>query len=159
MVELILYIGIASVLLVMISLFLSTILEARIKQQSMMEIESQGTQIMEQITQNIRNAEGINSPSPGGSSSTLSLATNSGSNPILFGINGGNIVITEGTSSAISLSNNRITASNLNISNVSRSDTPGLLKIEFTLTHNNPSGRNEYTYSKDFETSSGLRHP
>jgi len=159
LVELLLYIGIASVLLVVISLFLSTILEARLKQQSMMEIESQGTQIMEQITQAIRNAEGINSPNPGGSSSTLSLAMSNGNNPTLFALSSETLNITEGATSPIPLSNDRITVSDFNVTNTSRADTPGILKIEFSLTHKNPSGRNEYTYSKTFETSSSLRHP
>jgi len=160
LIELILYVAIASILLTVISLFLSTVIKSRLKQQSMTEVESQGLQIMEQITRTIRSAETINSPTSGNNSNTLSLGMSNGSqNPTVFESSGSQIQITEGTGSPIALSNGRVNISNLDFKNLSRADTPGLIQVEFDLDHVNNSGRNEYTFSKSFSTSSSLRHP
>lgn len=160
LIELILYIGIAAVLLAVISLFLSTVIKSRLKQQSMTEVEAQGLQIMEQITHALRNAEEISNPSPGNSGDTLALSNSDGSQILtIFDLNGTQLQVTELSGGAIPLNNNRIGVSNLNFSNLSRSDTPGLIQTQFTLSHTNNSGRNEYTYAKTFQTSTSLRHP
>ena len=58
---------------------------------------------------------------------------------------------------SIALTNSRIVASNLTFTNLSRAGTPGTIRIQFTLTHINPSGRNEYNYNKTFYGSASLR--
>ena len=160
LIELLLYVGIASMILLMTSLFLSTLLQSRVKNQTIAEVEQQGLQVMQIITQTIRNAEAINSPAVGASAADLELNVVTGtSDPTIFALSSDVIQITEGAGLAVSLTNNRVAASGLNFQNMSRSATPGTVRVEFTITHVNPEGRNEYDFSKTFYGSASLRQP
>jgi len=158
LIELLLYVAISGIILLVISLFLQTLLESRIKNQTIAEVEQQGIQVMQIITQTVRNADVLNSPTIGAGATSLSVNTyTAGNNPTIFDLSGGVIRVTEGASSAVELTNSRIIASVLNFQNRSRSGTPGIIRISFTLTHINPSGRNEYNFSKTFYASASLR--
>ncbi len=160
LVELLLYTSISAIMLLTISLFFSMILESRIKNQTIAEVEQQGLQIMQIITQTARNAETITSPSQGTSASSLTLDVITASNdPTILDLSGGAIRIKEGAGAVIPLTNSRVTASNLLFQNLSRPNTPGTIRISFVLTHINPENRNEYNFSKIFYASASLRHP
>lgn len=158
LIELLLYLSLSAIMILIVSVFLATLLQSRIKNQAIAEVDQQGIQVMQLISQTIRNAENINYPGQGASASTLSLDVIESSNdPTVFDISNGTIRIIEGSDSATSLTSNRITASNLTFQNLSRDDTPGVIRIQFTLSHVNPSGRNEYDYSKTFYGSASLK--
>lgn len=162
LIELLLYVSVSALLLLITSLFLSTLLQSRVKNQTIAEVEQQGLHVMQIITQTTRNADSMNSPTQGVSVGTLSLNTYaSANNPTLFDLDGvsGVIRIKEGAGALVSLTNSRVTASALNFQNLSRAGTPGIIRISFTLTHVNPSGRNEYNFSKTFYASASLRAP
>ncbi len=158
LVELLLYISIVSAMILSVSAFLPLLMASRVKNQTIAEIEQQGIQTMQIITQTIRNAEGITSPGTGvnASSATIDVVT-TGADPTIFDLSGGVLRITQGTESAVALTNSRVTTSSLTFYNLSRASTPGTIRIQFTLTHNNPSGRNEYEYAKTFYGTATLR--
>ena len=150
LIELLLYISISSVLLLILSVFLSSLLHARIKNQTIAEVDQQGTQIMHLLAQTARNAEAITSPGQGATIGSLTLNTLSAVNdPTVFDLSAGAIRITEGVGSPVPLTNSRMIAS----------DTPGTVRIQFTLAHLNPAGRNEYSFTKTFISSATLRLP
>jgi len=158
LVELLLYLGLSSVLIIVISGFLSMLLQARIKNQAIGEVEQQGLQVMQIMTQAIRNASAINFPTQGVSTSSLSLDTSvSTTTPMSFNLSSGGIRITEGTGGAVALTNSRIVASNLIFSNLSYPTTHGIIRIQFTLTYKNPSNISEFNFQKTFITSGTLR--
>ena len=160
LIELLLYVGIASIILLITSLFLSTLLQSRIKNQTIAEVEQQGLQVMQIITQTARNAESITAPLIGASASSLTLdVLTDASDLTIFDLSESTIRITEGASSAIPLTNSRVTASGITFQNLSRASTPGTIRIQFTLTHINPDDRNEYNFSKTFTGSATLRQP
>ena len=160
LIELLLYVGIASIMLLIISTFLSLLVESRIKNQTIAEVEQQGLQVMEAITQTARNAEGINAPILNGSAPSLSLDVVAPSNdPTLFNFSSGVMYITEGVNPPIALTNARVIASELVFQNLSFAGTPGTIRIQFTLAHVNPAGRNEYSFAKTFVGSATLRQP
>lgn len=156
--EVILYIGLLSIILTAIVSFSSMFVESRIKSQAIAEVEQQGLQTMQLITQTIRNAENITSPTTGSSAASLTLdVVTAGDDPTIFDLSGNAIRIKEGVGPNVNLTSARITASNLNFQNLSRASTPGIIRVSFTLTHVNPNGRNEYNYSKTFYASASLR--
>ena len=160
LIELLLYIALSAMILLVSSVFLSLLIRSRIKNQTIAEIGQQGTQIMQLMTHAIRNADNINSPTQGSSGTTLSLETSLGStNPTVFQFSGGRIQMREGSGSLDNISSSRVTVSDLSFQNLSRAGTPGNIKINFTLTHNNPSGQNEYSFARTFTASSSLRYP
>lgn len=85
LIELLLYISIVGSLLIAVSLFFATTADARIKSQSIAEVNQQGTLAMDYILQTIRNADAINTPATGASASSLSLAVPTASlSPTIF---------------------------------------------------------------------------
>lgn len=160
LVELLLYVGISSIMLLIISVFLSLLIESRIKNQTVAEVEQQGLQVMEVITQIARNAESINAPAQSTSASSLSLdVIPVGNDPTVFDLAGGMIRMSEGAGLPVALTNARVFASGLIFQNLSLTGTPGTIRIQFTLTHINPANRNEYSFAKTFIGSASLRQP
>jgi Tfp pilus assembly protein PilW len=158
LVEVLLYISITVILLGVLSLFLITFLEARVKNQTISEVDSQGVQVMQIITQSIRNAQSINSPNTGNDGGSISLeSADTDIDPIEFYLSSGVIEMTEDNGTAIPLTNNRVVASDLLFENLSIGDTSGIVRTSFVITHNNPSGRNEYSYTKTVQGSASLR--
>lgn len=83
--ELLLYITILGALLGALTMFFGTITDARVKNQSVAEVEQQGMAIMDAITQTVRTATAITSPATGASGSSLTLAMPTSSvNPTIF---------------------------------------------------------------------------
>lgn len=160
LIELLLYIAISSAILLSTSIFLSILLESRVKNQVISEVEGQGVFAMQIMTQAIRNGDSITSPALGSSAASLTVATISpGTNPTIFDLSSGALRIKEGANANVSLTNSRITVSALSFSNLSRLGTPGTVRVSFTLTAVNNSGRNEYSYSKTFIGTATLRQP
>ncbi len=158
LIELVLYLALASILLLTVVTFLGVLLQSRVKNQTIAEVEQQGAQIMQLVTQTIRNAEGVNSPGQGASATSTSLNVVSAANdPTVFDLSGGVLRITEATSTPVSLNSSRVSVSGLTFENFSRSNTPGTLRIQFTMTYVNPGGINEYDYSRTFRASATLR--
>src|SRR3989338_405637 len=97
LVELLLYVSITAIILLATSGFLFMLLEARIKNQTIAEVEQQGLQVMQLITQTARNAEAVTSPAVGTSASSLTLdVVTVVSDPTVFDLASGVIRITEG---------------------------------------------------------------
>lgn len=158
--ELLLYVGISSTVLLAVSLFLSTIFAVRVKNAAISEVEGQGAFVVNTITQSVRNATGINAPTLGVGGTSLSIATASSStSPIVFFVSSGVMRMTEGVGTAIPITNSHVTVSNFVVTNLSRLGTPGIVHITFTLTFNNPSGRSEYDVARTFTVSASRKQP
>lgn len=102
LIELLLYIAMIGALLTGVTMFFGTTLDARVKNQSISEVDQQGAQIMELITQTIRNADSVTTPAAGASGSTLTLAVPTpAASPTIFNMNGTTTVLgynSDGTS-------------------------------------------------------------
>jgi len=159
LIEFLLYFSIAAITIFVISIFLTTLLQFRTKNQTIAEVEQEGIQVMQIVTQTARNAKAINSPTSGNSAPSISLnMADTNKNPTLFDLFSDVIRITEGANQPIPLtSSGRIIASNLTFQNLSRPGTKGTIRIQFTLTYINNSSRNEFEYSKTFLGSATIR--
>lgn len=158
LIELLLYISIAAIIVFTTASLLRFTLESRVKNQTIAEVEQQGTQVMQLITQTIRNGTAINSPTIGNSASSLSLTVVDGvSSPTVFDLSAGVVRITEGAGAATNLTSSKVTVSNLNFQNLSRTGTPNTIRVSFTITYINSSGRFEYSFTQNFYGSADLR--
>lgn len=160
LIEILLSLGISGVILLASSVLLATLLQARVKSQTMAEVEGQGAQVMNSITQTIRNAETLNSPLIGTSAAMLSVDTSTaGNNPTVFNVDSGVVQMKEGAAPVVPLTNGRVTVSSLTFQNFARVGTPGGIRVQMTLTAVNSSGRNEYSFTQTFIGSASLRQP
>lgn len=158
LIELLLYISIAAIIVFTTASLLRFTLESRVKNQTIAEVEQQGSQVIQLITQTIRNASAVNSPSIGGSGASLSLTVvDSASSPTVFDLSSGVIRIKEGAGATVNLTSSKVTVSSLNFQNLSRAGTPNTIRISLTLTYINSSARFEYEFSQKFYGSADLR--
>ncbi len=156
--ELLLYISMYAIIMLSVTGLLVTLLQLRVKNHAISEVDQQGVQIMQTITQAIRNSDAINSPTPGTNTQTLSLDVASApEDPTVFSISNNVMQITEGAGSAIPLSNNLVTVSGLTFENLARPDTLGIVRVQFTVSFINNEGRNEYSYTKTFIGTASLK--
>ena len=154
LIELLMYVVIISALLTSITFFFGLTIEARVKNQTIAEVNDQGASTMDYITQTIRNADSITTPTAGNNSSSLTLVVPTGSlSPTIFNLSGTTLQVKEGAANAVALTSNDVQVSSLTFRNLTRSGTPGHVQVSFTLSHINPSGRNEYDYQKTFTSS------
>jgi len=158
LVEVMLYIALISALVLMMSSFLYMVLGARSKSQAILEVESQGKFVMSQITQTIRNSDSITIPLAGSSGQILSLTSQVPTrNPTVFNSTGTDIQIKEGTDPIIPLTSSQVSISGLSFQNISRTNTPGTLRIQFTVSYASGSQSGEYNYSRTFYGSVSIR--
>jgi prepilin-type N-terminal cleavage/methylation domain-containing protein len=157
LIELLLYIAIISLVLVSVTGFFWNVVSGNIKENSYQEVQQNGRFVMTKITQEIKKAIGINSPTLGSSANSLSLImSDSNLNPTVFDVSGGKLRITQGASVPIELTTDQVVVSNLQFTNLSYLNTPGTLRVEMALENLNPSGKNEYRASIDLKTSVSL---
>ncbi len=120
------------------------------------DVNYQGEAVMALITQTVRQSTAIASPAAGNSSGNLTLTmANTAVNPTAFGL------VNDGTTSRLqmsegspainnSLTNNRVTVSNVSFTNMSLPSTKGSVQIRFTVTYRTTSQRQELQFSKVF---------
>ncbi len=159
LVEMVLYVSLCSIILLSSSMLLSSLLGSRIRNQTINEVNQQGFQVIQLVTQTIRNSRSIQVPTIGVSSSTLSITTgNALVNPTVFWVSSSTFMIQEGGKTPITLTNSRVVVSSLSFQNISSaSSSEKIIKISFTVDYNNQSGKPEYSYTKTFNGSATLR--
>ncbi len=136
LIELLLYVSLSGIIIFSVSIFMAVLLQARVKNQTIAEVQHNGDRIMQIITQTLRNSTVINSPTTGTSSAVLSVDTViPANNPTVFDMSGGVVRMKEGAGAAVALTSNRVEVSDLNFDNLTRPDTPGNIHISFILSH------------------------
>lgn len=154
LIELLLYVAIVGMLLASITLFFGIVADARVKNQTVSEVNDQAVSAMDYMTQTIRNASSITSPSVGTSGASLTLVVPTGSlSPTVFNLNGTTLQVKEGAASAVALTSSDVHITSLVFKNLTKTSTNGIVQISFTMIRANPNGRNEYDFQKTFTTS------
>jgi len=157
LIELLLYISIVGSLLITITLFFGLAAEARIKSQSVSEVNDQAAAVMDYLTQTVRNATSITSPAAGASATALTIVVPTGSlSPTIINLTGTTLQIKEGAAGAVALTNSKVQITSLTFKNLTKTGTAGLVQISFTMIRTNAAGRNEYDFQKTFTTSAEL---
>ncbi|KXK26620.1 MAG: hypothetical protein TR69_WS6001000627 [candidate division WS6 bacterium OLB20] len=158
LVEVLLYLALTVLIMGTITAVFTQVVETRQRSRTIAEVDQQGAQIMLEITQAIRDAERVNSPTIGTSSSSLSLDLPlSYLSPTVYTLNGSTLQVTEGDAAPVALSSNRIAVSNVTFSNLSRSGTQGTVRIQFTLDYVAGDSSFDQDYSQTYYGSATLR--
>lgn len=158
LIETTIYVAVFSVVIVGITSFMLLSIQSRVKNQVVNEVEQQGAQAMQRITQSIRNSEGVNTPTIGTSDDSISInTTDPGIDPTVIDYSGGTLQITEGASGTIDLTSDKINVIYLNFDNNTITGTNDTIKIEMTLEYENPDSDLRFNYSKTFYGSATRR--
>ena len=158
LIELMLYVVIAAAMLGSIAFFLALDLQSQIKYQVISEVEQQAAIVLNLMTQAIRNAESINLPVQGSNDSSLSLdVVDVLDDPTVFSLSNNIIYISEGAQSSLALTSDQVQITNLAFYNLSKTGTPGNIRIVMAVSYHNPQNRQEFDYSKTFYATASLR--
>ncbi len=155
--EVILYISLAAFTLLATSTLFFYVIQAKIKQQAISEVEEQGNTLLRVITQTIRNAQNFDNLSPGTTSATqLSVTSPSGTSTVFTLVNG-TLNSRENGGSDVALTSPRVIMTNLLFENLGQPTTIGAIRIRFTLSTVNQSAIQEFSYQQTFYGSATTR--
>lgn len=160
LVETLLYIALVAIILLSLTTFMSAILATQSKTEAIFEVDQQSTLAVQRITEAIRNANSINAPAAGNSSSTLSLSSEAlGENPTVFSLNSNKIYITLGLNSPVELTTDNVIITNLTFKNMTPVGTPDAqsIKFSFTASYNSTAGGSENNYTQVFHGAATVR--
>lgn len=88
LIELLLYLSLIGILLTGLTTYFGTVLDARVKNQTISEVNQQGTILMDYMTQIIRNADSITTPTAGQGGESLVITVPAGASPVTFSNDG-----------------------------------------------------------------------
>ncbi len=158
MIEIIFYLAISAMVFLASFSALNIINQSKVRYQVISEVEYQGGFLMESILRSIRHSEKVISPVVGGQSSALSLdMLEVLDDPTLYGLTGTSLTVKEGSASTVILTNPRVIISNLVFNNYSALPEHDSIRVSFTITYYNESGKQEYDYSKTFYGTASTR--
>jgi len=149
--EVILYLALIAIVVTVFSSLLYLIMSSKVKAQTIREVEFQGQLIIDNIDKSIKNSFSVNSPLPGNTQASLSLNTYQVvNNPTIYSLSSNQVNVQEASNPAISLNTSEYPVTNLTFTNVANTDSPDIIKIQFTISRQNPNNRQEFNYSKNF---------
>ncbi len=154
LVELLLYIFVASGILLSLVALVALLIQSRVKNQTVSMVEQQGAQIIQLISQEINNAKTITAPTIGNASNVLQFQDiNNQAEQI--SLVSSTLYLNKNNKSYF-LNPTTIQAANLQIKNlgVAAHDS---IKIQFDLNYNNLSGLNQYSYTQTFYATANIR--
>ncbi|MFC1608714.1 Tfp pilus assembly protein FimT/FimU [Patescibacteria group bacterium] len=157
LIELIIYVGMLAVMSVSIAFFTASFFRWSSRGAVVAEVEQQGVFVSRLIFDSIVGARAINSPVQAQSDTSLSLdVIDSNDDPTIFEVASGALRIKEGGSNWVDLTNSKVVVSDFSVKNLSGSDTPGVVRVIFTLKYDNP-GSSSYNYARDFYVTASIR--
>lgn len=157
LIEVVLAIGLFSLLALAAVNFISAISAVRAKGQAIREVGEQGRMALMIIEQTLNKAESVLEPAAGATGSTLSLdVLDTGADPTVFGVASNILVLTEGTNPTVSLTSDRVLIDALTFTNLAPSGAPGSIRTELTLSYA-ASENSPFKYSETFYSTATLR--
>jgi len=155
LIELLAYIGIATIVLGAIMSSQSLILRARQRFAAASQVEEQAMIIMSTIGHTIRNSGALSTPTNGLTAPSLHVTTDvPATTPTVISLSGTTLQMTEGTGAAIALTPPTVKTASLSFQNISDPSTPGIVQVKFTLTTSYSQGG---TYSHSYQASYARR--
>lgn len=150
LIEVILYLLIAGLILFSVMSLLILTLQSRVKNQVIAEVEESGNQIIEVITDNIKNSSSYALSSP------TEIQLDVDGNSVVFSFSDGSLNMLEGGESFL-INSDDVVLSDFVFSDLSYPDTPGIISISFKVSYINNENRAEYNYERVFSGAASLR--
>ncbi|KKQ35858.1 MAG: hypothetical protein US52_C0014G0003 [candidate division WS6 bacterium GW2011_GWA2_37_6] len=158
LIEVILYFALFTSILGVVLGFMTVIQQNKSRNFAVSSVDRQASQVIETMNYTIRNADSVNIPTQGAQSSTLSINVDSAPlSPSVFDLNSGKIRLQEGANPVKELTSSDVTVTNLNFYNLSTGATNEVIRVEFTITYNNPDNRREKKFSHTYYSTITLR--
>ncbi|MBI4226098.1 type II secretion system protein [Candidatus Roizmanbacteria bacterium] len=153
LIELLIFIGMLSILLGILSQVFSSIIDARLESESTSSVVQDGNFLLNRFSYDIAKATNVNRPSAVGTSdTTLDLTIDSAN--YVYALNGGSLELTI-NSSAYQLNGINTNISNLNFKRIGNDDGKDTIQLNYSVT--SKTQRASGPESKSYQTTVGLR--
>lgn len=149
LIEILLYVGLTSALLLTITATFGQVLEVRSENSARRTVESEARFIISKLESEITSASDVTLPADNSSGAQLSLTIPGEGTNTIFSLSGSNLVINENGGGNLQLSSD-VTVSGLSFTNRTTSPAPSLIDYTFTLSKNYMGGTYTYTYVGSF---------
>jgi len=156
LIEFLLYIGLIGILLTVSGAIALNVLFGKAKIGATLEVSQNARFVMERLVSDIRNADIIDTPAQGATSTNL-LAIEKITGNIDFQLVNGILERKKGMESSVDLISSDVAITELEFHNISYSNTPGTIRIKMTMKFVNPENRQEYNVEKTFYTTVNIR--
>jgi len=156
LIEVLLYIAIIGIIIQGFITFILSITSANSKTYVIQEVQANTRMALDVISQKIRAADDVITPSEGNSTSTLVLDMPNSDLDLTFSIINGVLDITEETASSTPITSNEINISSLTFTNLATAGEKDNIKIEITAIYKTGESK-EFQYSQMLQTSVSLR--
>ena len=156
LIEFIIYSALITIIVGMIVLMSVNVMGARARIITRQEVNHNARFVLERMTYEIRRAQSITSPSSGATSSSLTLVDGDGDTRV-FDLSAGVLQMTIGSGTPIALTSDSVSATNLEVFNLSYSETPGTVRIEMTIEFVNPLESPGWEFEESFYTTENIR--
>lgn len=154
LIEVLLYLSLLSVMVIAVSSFMSLSLQARVKGQTIGEVEQSSSQAMDIILDSIRSSKSITAPTRGNNTTSLNLVMPGLSQTIDFRLTSGKIEMQKNGGGYSAITFDKLAITSLLFANKTKSSSdgaPASITVSFTSDYINNTGRNEYTFGKNFQ--------
>ncbi len=151
------YIAIISSVMTSFVFFVLAISDTRNKNYAVQEVQSNARIILNFISQNIRLADDVITPSESNSSNSLELDMPDTGDNMIFSLNNGVLEVTEGGEPPVAISSSRVNIMNLNFTNLAEINYKDNIKIDMDIKYNS-FGSKSYAYRENYNTSVSVRH-
>jgi hypothetical protein len=156
LIEVLLYMALTSMLVITLSTFYTSLMQARQRNFVVREVNEQAVFITDQLRQKLSDSSQVNTPAVGTQSQTLDIDTQSFGN-IQFRVTNNLLEISTDGGPYQQLSTDSVTLTNLSFSNVSDGTTSDVITISFDLSYTATSNRAEENYSNSYQTTVTLK--
>jgi type II secretory pathway pseudopilin PulG len=155
LVELLVYMGLLSIVLVAMTTIFTTIIDTQLNAQTTSYVSQDGRYIYSRFIHDINNATSVQAPAGLGSTSASLVLTKDGTQ-VTYALSGNNLVMTDNTGS-YTMNSFGTTISHVSFKRVGNTgiiNPKDTFQISFTVSGNRPDSSPEV---KDFQTTAGLR--
>lgn len=156
LIEVLLYIAIASSVLLSISMVFSTVISVRERGIAAANLDQEAQLIMIEINNSIRDADSIESPIDGEDSNSIDILTETGDS-ISYYLTDNDVYFEDGSGSDFVLNSSDAVVNSLSFQDMSVEDKPQVIRVEMTLSASNAGGRSEKNVTRSFYTTSVVR--
>ncbi len=160
LIELMLYVSIASSVLLLATMTGIALMDVKMKNKAIAEVEQQGTHALFTVLSAMRNSESITFPGVGVSSTTATLNVYAvGDDPTRFDVQNQQLRMARGAGPFVPLTSSAVAVTSFRISNISRPTTAGAARVHLTLRFGHQSSKSIYNYQRTFVGSATLKQP
>ena len=157
LIEVLLYLAIVGIIIQGFITFILSITDINSKTYVTQEVQANTRMILGLISQKIRAADDILTPSEGNSTSTLILDMPNPDPDLTFSITDGVLGMAEGAASSTPITSNKVNISNLTFTNLATAGEKDNIRIEITAIDFKMGESKEFQYSQTLQTSVSLR--